>query len=198
MSKASTFYEKTKNGPPRPLLVEAIPYVRHKVSALDLGAGALSDSVYLLEQGFDHVTAVDIEPLAVEQAKALPADRFSYEIASFDEFAFPIGNYDLVNAQYSLPFAAPQAFTRLIERIRLSLAPGGLLVGQFFGDRDSMNVPGKDKVFVSKVELDELLKGFEVIRLQEEEKDKATLKGDNIRHWHVFHAIARVKAQSSK
>ena len=52
MSHWSQYIAKTKNKSPRPLLVRALSYVKNKNKALDLGAGALNDSRYLLENGF--------------------------------------------------------------------------------------------------------------------------------------------------
>lgn len=45
------YFERTKNKPPRPLLLEAVTYVKEKGFALDLGSGALNDSLYLREHG---------------------------------------------------------------------------------------------------------------------------------------------------
>ena len=46
---------RTANGKLRPLVVEALEQVTRRDSALDLGAGALNDTAYLLEQGFKEV-----------------------------------------------------------------------------------------------------------------------------------------------
>ena len=186
-----TYFENTRDKPPRPLLVEALSYVADKGTALDLGASALNDSRYLLDVAFRHVTAVDIEPVAAEIAATFPPERFSYAISSFDDFAFVPKTYDLINAQYALPFASPGSFRRLMDSIRRSLVPGGVLAAQFFGDRDSWNTPGKGMTFVTRVELDRLLESFEVLVMREEEKDDGTAISKTPKHWHVFHVIAR-------
>src|SRR4051812_10504921 len=54
------FYDLTRSAPPWPLLQRAVRHLEHKGDALDLGAGAGRDTIYLLEQGFN-VTAVDRE-----------------------------------------------------------------------------------------------------------------------------------------
>ena len=49
----------TRNKRPRQLLVQALPEVKERETALDLGSGALNDSRFLLSQGFAQVIAVD-------------------------------------------------------------------------------------------------------------------------------------------
>ena len=53
------YYKDTEGRPPRKELIEALEFVQNRDSALDLGAGAMQDSVYLLSQGFKEVIAVD-------------------------------------------------------------------------------------------------------------------------------------------
>src|SRR3989344_2815561 len=97
------YFKKTKNQPPRPLLVKALNFVKERNSALDLGAGSLNDSKYLLEQGFKKVTAVDSDPTVLQFAKELNKPNFNCVISAFDKFDFPIEEYDLVNTQFALP-----------------------------------------------------------------------------------------------
>ncbi len=61
------YVKETKNRPPRPLLVKALSFVTERSTALDLGAGALTDTAYLVKQGFKHVVAVDQDNLAQEE-----------------------------------------------------------------------------------------------------------------------------------
>ena len=76
------YFAHTKGKPPRPLLVEAIALVKDKENALDLGSGALNDSMYLLSAGYKHVTAVDKVSIAEDIAKTLPIDTFKYVIST--------------------------------------------------------------------------------------------------------------------
>ena len=55
----SDYIKKTKDRKPRSLLIESLNYVKNKGRSLDLGAGALNDSIFLLQSGFDSVTAID-------------------------------------------------------------------------------------------------------------------------------------------
>lgn len=185
-----SYFERTKDNPPRALLVAALPFVTRRDAALDLGAGALNDSRYLLEQGFRHVTAIDNDPVAQAVAKTFPKDRFTYGIASFEHFAFPENAYDLVNAQFSLPFIRPDRFDAVLGKILRALRPSGIFTGQLFGDRDTWNAPGRNMTFHTHEEATRLLSTLEMLRFEEEEKEGSTALGEQ-KHWHILHFIAK-------
>jgi SAM-dependent methyltransferase len=193
MSGAETDWRKyaelTKNKKTRGLLVRALPHVAARGAALDLGSGALNESAYLLAEGFARVVALDKKPVAQEIADTFPADRFSYAIAGMEEYAFAPEAFDLVNAQYSLPFIRAESLGGVWGGIHAALKPGGVFAGQLFGDRDGWAGTGKT-VHVTKEAAEELCAGYEVLELEEEEKDGATAAGDP-KHWHVFHFIVR-------
>jgi hypothetical protein len=44
------YYEKIGNSSPRPLLVEAVKKCERHVAVLDIGAGSMADSIYLLQK----------------------------------------------------------------------------------------------------------------------------------------------------
>ena len=186
------FVEKTKERGPRPLLVKALALVHDKDEALDLGAGALNDSKYLLEQGFKHVTAVDKENLAENLMGDLPKDQLSYSISSFEDFNFPEDTFDLINAQFSLPFIQPSEFQRVFSSMKQSLKPAGIFVGQLFGVNDDWS-KNPNMSFHTREQVGQLLAGMEVVELKEEEKDEKPVVG-KLKHWHVFHIIARAKS----
>jgi tellurite methyltransferase len=183
------YYEQTREAPPRPSLPRAVELVQEKHEALDLGSGALNDTKYLLAKGFEHITAVDKNPVSEEIVAQLPSGKVSYEVSSFEDFDFAEDTYNLINAQYSLPFTSKEKFNDVIESITRSLKPGGVFVGQFFGDRDEWNVEGRDMTFQTKEEAEELLKDLKVEEFEEEEREAPTAAG-NMKHWHIFHFIA--------
>ncbi len=193
MSGAETDWKKyaemTKNKKTRGLLVRALQHLVGRDAALDLGSGALNESAYLLAEGFACVVALDKKPVAQEIADTFPEDRFSYAISGMEEYEFPPEAYDLVNAQYSLPFMRAESFEGVWGRIHAALKPGGVFAGQLFGDRDGWIGTGKT-VHFTKEAAEELCAGYEVLAFDEEEKDGATAAGDS-KHWHVFHFIVR-------
>lgn len=184
------YIEKTKDKGPRPLLVKALSYVKSKDEALDLGAGALNDTKYLIAEGFKHVTTVDKENLAGDILQTIPSDRISYIVSSFDDFPFVINKFDLVNAQYSLPFNSSDTFLEVFDKIKESLKSGGIFVGQLFGVRDTWNKEETTMTFHTKEEVEKLISDMEIIEFTEEEKDDMPAVGD-MKHWHVFHIITR-------
>lgn len=149
----------------------------------------MNDSIYLLSENFRQVTAIDKEPVAEEIAKTLPRDRFSYVISSLEDFEFKLDPVDLVNAQYSLPFIQPDQFLNAWERIGDTLKTSGIFTGQFFGDRDEWK-GSRNMTFHTEREARQLLAGYDLLHFEEEESDKPTAAGI-MKHWHVFHFIAR-------
>ena len=183
------YYKDTEGRPPRKELIEALEFVQNRDSALDLGAGAMQDSVYLLSQGFKEVIAVDSSPSSKELAPV--NERLQVVTSTFEEFTFPTAKFDLVSAQFSLPFTHPQYFTRVFNSIKNSLADGGIFVGNVFGDRDEWN-ENPDMTFLDSEALADLLTDLEVIKLDEEERDGKTASGQD-KHWHICNLILRKK-----
>jgi len=190
MSKNFTQYvQVTKGKKPRNLLVMALYFAKRRTLALDLGAGALTEATYLLQEGFEKVIAVDKELYAADTAAALPPDRFTYIKSTIDEFDFAVETYDLVNFQYSLPFSPPATFDAMFGRLLASVRPGGVVVGQLFGERDSWN-DDPDMTFHSRRRAFEYLdERFQVPCFQEIEYDGTTSLGVP-KHWHYFDIIA--------
>ena len=184
----SDYYNATKAKPPRPLLVKALGFVSNKGKAIDLGGGALNDTRYLLEQGFD-VTVIDKSPLMEQEAQNIKNDKIHAFTSGFEEFNFIKEEYDIASAMFALPFTAPAYFNEVFEKIKGSLKKGGIFCGQFFGDRDEWRT-NTNMTFHTKEQAQELLKDLEIILFKEDEKDDKTAKGE-MKHWHVFHIIAR-------
>jgi len=166
------------------LLQEALQYVQGKGSALDLGAGALNDASFLLAQRFGEVVAVDITP----PFKKIDAGsgQFSYHQMPFSAYEFPAEQFDLISAQYSLPFDR-QDFQKVWVAIYSSLKKGGIFVGQLFSTRDDwFGRPGM--IFHSEAEVQSLVGKFEIVKTEEREY---TEKEKRAKHWHFFDLILR-------
>ena len=185
----SEYYEITKAKPPTKLLVQALEYVTHKNKAIDIGGGALKDTRFLLDQGFD-VTVIDKEPMMAEYAESLKSKRLHYFVTSFDSFEFPENEYDLASAMFALPFNSPETFDATFEKIKKSLKEGGIFCGQFFGINDEWRTAHKKMTFHTKKQVNKILEGFEILFFEEMEENSATANGTP-KHWHLFHIIAR-------
>ena len=184
----SEYYEITKAKPPSKLLVNALEYVVNKGKAIDIGAGALKDTRYLLEQGFE-VIAIDRSPLMEKEAKALEKNKMEAFTTSFENFAFPENEYDIASAMFSLPFTEPAHFDTVFGNIKKSLKKGGIFCGQFFGINDEWSKNPK-MTFHTEVQAKELLNGLEILSFKEVEEDGTTANGTP-KHWHIFHIIAK-------
>lgn len=185
-------YADRINRPIAPGLIKAITFVEDEGTAVDFGTGDLVDADFLLSQGFNKVIAIDKELPPQDLLEQIPKDNFEFIQSPFDEFAFPIKEYDLINAHYALPFNSPQTFDKVWNGIEQSLTAGGIFVGQFFGNRDQWNKQNRDFTFHTKSEVEHLLSSFEVIEFEEEEIDRKLSNGV-VKHWHLFHVIAKVK-----
>ncbi len=184
------YYEKTKHNPPRPLLVQAIPYMLEKGAVIDVGAGALVDSRYLLEQGFSEVTALDADDTSYNLSLDIKDDRFNFVHQSFVDYIYPENYFDLVSGQYAFSFIPKESFQEIFSAILKSVKINGILSGNFFGDKDGWNTGEDFKTYLNKVQCLELFNGWEILFFEEKERDDTTALGVP-KHWHELNIIAR-------
>ena len=179
----------------REVFVEALPLLptasqgKRQLVAVDLGCGDGKESLELLALGWT-VLATDRAPEGIERllesAPPEASEHLTTRIAAFTDVDFPPA--DLVYAGLSLPFCTPAEFEHVWRELVAALRPGGFFVGHLFGPHDTW-AGTPDVNFHSRVEVEKLLSGFEIISLREEDEDGAAVGGP--KHWHVFHVIAR-------
>ncbi len=184
------YYKKHSKRKPREQLYRAISYCNKKNTALDLGSGNLIESKFLVENGFKKVVAIDSSSETMDFLDSSLKKKIILLIVPFKDYQFSLNTFDLVNAQYSLPFYGKEDFATFFNRIKSSLTKNGVFVGQFFGISDGWNTSESDLIFHTREDVLLLLKDFKIIEFFEEEKDGTTAKGD-LKHWHVFHVIAQ-------
>ena len=181
------YHEIKKEAPPSSQLIAALEHVKNKGTALDLGAGALADSKYLLKEGFE-VTAIDNAESSSKLAQEVGNQQFTFIQTNFDQFNYPVEAYDLVNASLSLPFNPPETFNDVFAKVKKSLKPGGILVCQLFGTNHSWTRI-KNRTFHTMDEVKALLNDMKIIRLNEKEFDANSTRGFP-EHFHNFYIIA--------
>lgn len=186
----AAYIEARRFDPPRPLLTRAAGLVDVKDHALDAGAGALNATKYLLSAGFARVTAFDSSPASQRLAAELPPEQVTFVPARFEDFTYPDGAFDLVNAEFSLPFVGHDAIAAALAGLLGAVRPGGIFTGQLFGPNDSWNVPDSGMNFHARPDVERLLQGWAVVELEEEDHPGTTKLGEP-KHWHIFHIIAR-------
>jgi membrane dipeptidase len=173
---------------PRGTLVEAMRRFPEPGLAVDLGCGTGRDTVQLLRRGWD-VVAIDGEQEAIDRVRAIAGDderRLVTLVARFEDAHWPA--CDLFNASFSLPFCPPDRFAEVWGRIVDSIRPEGRFSGQLFGNRDEW--AGTGITVHTRAEVEELLRPFEVERLEEVDEDGSTITG-RPKHWHLYHVVAR-------
>ncbi len=188
MTDWQTYYNQHLSRPPRPLLVKAVSFCKNKDIALDLGAGTLIESKFLLDSGFKKVVALDSSPEIENFAKQLNDERLEVLVNPYQDMVLSPESFDLITASYALPFYGPKGFKEFIEKLISSLKSGGVFTGQLFGNRDGWNINGKNLAFQTIDEAKDLLKDLKVELFKEEEKDGTVASGE-AKHWHVFHFV---------
>jgi tellurite methyltransferase len=100
---------------------------------LDAGCGSGRNIVYLLQEGYD-VSAIDENPAAVEQTRALAASLSStlpaenFRVEPIQSTSFPDASFDVVLCNAVLHFARDDAhFHAMLQSLWRVLKPGGLL-----------------------------------------------------------------------
>jgi SAM-dependent methyltransferase len=181
------FMAATIGQPPWPELVRAADLFEAPGEALDVGAGAGRDTAYLLGRGW-RVTALDSSPSAAEALERLAHPNLRVVVTAAQDFV--PSAYDLVNAQFSLPFIPRDDFAATVVRLRDSVRGAGVIAATFFGKHDEWNVPDNNMTFSTQEEVERMFSGLDLIELTEVEKDGNTADGAP-KHWHVFHLTAR-------
>lgn len=191
------FNENTKDNPPRQLCQEAIVLVKDKNRALDVGAGALNDTKFLLTAGFA-VTAIDSNPSLVELAKAVHDTRLTVTSIALEDYYPPEGTFDYINAMFVLPFVGHDTFNNVFNRLYHALAPGGIMAFQLFGDQDEWAQQPREQrfhtnmTFMNKQQVDALLANTNIIKNEETLQDGPLANGDK-KVWHQFNIIIKNK-----
>ena len=186
------YFKKHLNRKIREHLIKATSFCSKRDSALDLGSGTFIESKFLIENGFGVVVAIDNSIESKKLAQIYLNNKLDFRNISFNEYYYPKNTFNLINAQFSLPFYGKDNFTDFVDKIINSLKPEGVFVGQFFGVKDSWNVSESKLIFHTKEEVLNIFLDFEILEFEEEEKDELASDG-NLKHWHIFHFIAKYK-----
>ena len=190
-SRWAGYHARGRERSPRPLLLRACDLLGAGGGrmAVDLGCGAGTDALALLQRGWA-VTAADRDEAGLgllrERVPAASAGRLTITCGGFADVVLPPA--ELVHAGFSLPFCAPGDFAAVWRGIREALLPGGVFAGQLFGPRDSW--AGSPRMsFHGAEQVAELLDGTEVLHLSEAEWDGEAVS--EAKHWHVFDVLFR-------
>jgi SAM-dependent methyltransferase len=188
------YYDEQEEREPRPFLLDALASFEGEARtgvAVDLGCGQGFETAELLRRGWD-VVAIDATEEGIRRLRRrIPGDRaerLETVVARMEDVA--IVEADLVHAGFSLPYCRPDAFAGVWEGIRSAIRPGGRFAGQLFGVRDTWAATRDDMTFFEAADARALFDGIELESFVEEEEDGEAW--GEMKHWHVFHAIARI------
>ena len=193
MRDIEKYYNNTESEKPR----NNVQYFIEKIEcnpgkATELGCGAGNDTVYLIKNNWN-VLAIDRENVEERISKRLNNEelkKFRFQRQNFENLKLEKSN--LIIANYCIPFCNKDKFEKIWDKIKMSILNKGYFVGNFFGMNDSWNGVKTEMMFLSKEQVMELFKEFEIIIFREIEKDALTGLG-KMKHWHIFDVIAKKK-----
>ena len=192
MNNIEKYYSNTKNAKPNYTVKRFIELKIKPGNAIEIGCGAGRDIVYLIKNGWK-VLAIDnedVESIITNKLSKQELKQFKFVKQKFEDIELEKNN--LVVANFSLPFCNKNNFKELWNKINNSILKDGYFVGNFFGINDEWKSTKEEMTFLTKEQVIELFKDFEIIEFKEVEKDGTTGLG-KMKHWHIFNVIAKKK-----
>lgn len=186
------YYGNTENEMPNYTVKKFIELNVEPGNAVELGCGAGRDTVYLIRNGWN-VLAIDredVETRIVSKLLVEELEQFEFFKQRFEDIE--LENSNLVVANFSLPFCNKNDFKKLWAKINHSILKDGYFVGNFLGDKDEWKIAKEKMTFLTKDQVMELFRNFEIVEFKEVEKDGLTGLG-KMKHWHIFNVIAKKK-----
>lgn len=186
------YYDNTENEMPNYTVKKFIELNVEPGNAVELGCGAGRDTVYLIRNGWN-VLAIDredVETRIVSKLLVEELEQFEFFKQRFEDIE--LENSNLVVANFSLPFCNKNDFKKLWAKINHSILKDGYFVGNFLGDKDEWKIAKEKMTFLTKDQVMELFRNFEIVEFKEVEKDGLTGFG-KMKHWHIFNVIAKKK-----
>ncbi len=132
--------------------------------ALDLGCGSGQNAIWLARRGWV-VTAVDISPTAIAEARAAAAQAgvvIALENADATTWR-PASRFDLVLCTFAVP-ARGMGRSRLLEHAAEAVAPGGAILISDLDERLAREGRMAEKHLISRDEVERHLGSFRVER----------------------------------
>ena len=193
-----TYYKKTRDGSPDPVLAFACARVPADLPrvAVDCGCGGGRGSAFLLDQGFE-VHGFDADPASEQFCldRFLGDHKAHFTTATFASFDYPRAS--LVTASYSLFFCAAEEFDIAWRNITAAVMPGGVFAGTFLGPDDTWVELGHvtemedEKIIAhSESEVRELLAGFDILEMDIKRFNGETALGEK-KLWHTITVVGQ-------
>ena len=190
MKSIEEYYHRTINAKVNYNVKKFIELGIEPGNAVELGCGAGRDTIYLIRNGWN-VLAIDrenVKPIIMTKLEEKELKQFKFLKQIFEDIELEKNN--LVVANFSLPFCNKNNFKELWNTINDSILKDGYFVGNFFGENDEWKKTKEKMTFLTKKQVIELFKDFQIIEFDEIEKDNPTALG-KMKHWHIFNVIAK-------
>lgn len=173
---------------PNTLLIQALELLHGRTGrALDIGAGPLNDSLFLLRAGLS-VDAVDNDVQTLALASEVSDPRLNVVRCDIRDFRIAPGEYSLVVAIHVLPFLPRADLEQTVDAMVAGLCGGGIVCVTFLGPDDSWAQRRRRMTFVSRDEVEVLFAGLEPLVFSERRYAGVNAK-DEPKRWHVLRCI---------
>ena len=185
------YYDKTRESAVLNMVILASFLTKNKDNALDIGAGSLRDTRFLLDDGFKHVSVLDGNPLLQSEVDRIDeGEKITVHNELFEKFNFPENKYDLVISILSLPFIKPEDFNGVFYKIKKSLKRDGVLCVTLAGKNQSNQIMTGGTRHDRK-DVEDLLEGMKIVSIEEVNNIEKTVVGGKDVNVHRFNIVAR-------
>lgn len=188
----SDYFASVLAKPLHPLYAELEPHLPNGGTAIDLGCGVGTGTLWLAEKGYQ-VFAIDNSEEAIEILRQRLEGRTSVKLKMGEMQSVPFPKADVIVASFSLFLLNSDDFKKVWSKIKRSLKPGGVFMGQFLGKNDEW---ASYSLTLTRQEVARLFRGMDKLYMDEVEREGKTVLNES-KHWHVFHVIARKRYKSS-
>lgn len=176
------YYERTSLNAPRETLLKALEQFppTYQGIAFDLGSGACNDVAHLLKLGWQ-VVAVDNEEKSAAFFKKVLGQQTNgaFQLSSFENIVWQ--KADLIHAGFALAFCPREHLKFVLTQIKENLKSGGIFAGNFFGPEHTWD----DLCLLSKTEILDQFKDFEIIEIEETKKERLSTLNEKIFHHNI-------------
>lgn len=184
MSKWTQYHERVAEKPNSLVVSILEKFVTGKSACIDLGAGNLRDSKFLLAQGFERVVAVDKS----EESLGFISDGIELHIMPIEEYEIEKDTFDFVFSCNTLFFLAPYQIALLFRKILAGLRPGGIFTCNVLGMEDQWVVTGGRVSAFTEPQIKALCKGFKILDIGD---IKYIAESEHPKFWHLWSIVVK-------
>ncbi|MFA5889199.1 MAG: class I SAM-dependent methyltransferase [Candidatus Paceibacterota bacterium] len=184
-------YNRVVGNVPNSIVVHTLnDFVTRRSASLDLGAGNLRDSKFLLGQGFTKVVAVD----SSKKSLAFLTEGIELHFAPIETFMPEKNTFDFVLSCNTLFYLTPEQIADIFQNVLVGLRSGGVFACNVLGKEDDWVVQGQQVSSFSEETLMALATGFDVLGTGEGKNRGQALDSLGVlgrKYWHQLSIVAQ-------